>query len=645
MMNKLLRFTLLLLLVSTAAASWAQSGRTLKTANLPKPKTALQAVAKPTPLTGLENDGNNNLSVPPAPVMFRSADEELPGYTHYDRQTNGTEPARIHVWPDGNVSGVWAFSAQPDADPAPSYSDRGTAYNRRNDWIQNIQPNARVETVRTGFPNYVVTASGTEFICSHWVPAANTYQIAAYYRQAGQSTWTRNDIPLGNTPNGVLWAKAAADGENIYVMALTTPSAFNGAPYLGVNGHPLFYRSPDGGATWDIVNGVIPGLDNTLLAEGTSDSYVLAARNGVLAVGLFDNWADTKIWKSYDNGNTWDPPYTLVDFPLDKYVTDAGYTLDDIGGLDPDRPNPDDSLAVFTTDGYGALLIDNAGFVHAFAGEMYVIDVSLTDGGTNYYPGVNGLMYWNEYFPDEPMATFTGALDLNGNDTLDIVGTINPVAYGSSISSMPSAAVHTVNDTVYVAYSVMIEGLADNTGSPLRHVWIAKTGDLGENWELVADIHDETNDPILADAQEGAYPYLFKTVGPDNTIHMLYQRDYVAGTNINRTGVQADPADIVYVGLQTVTTSTKQATELLPISLTPNPATNFSRISFDLKQASDVQIEIYNAVGARVQTQQLKAQSGVNFLYLNLSNLANGMYSVRLTAEGAQGAAKLAVQR
>mgnify|MGYP002335665319 CR=1 FL=1 len=77
--------------------------------------------------------------------------------------------------------------------------------------------------------------------------------------------------------------------------------------------------------------------------------------------------------------------------------------------------------------------------------------------------------------------------------------------------------------------------------------------------------------------------------------------------------------------------ATEELTEVTDISLFPNPAKDMMRVDFDLEEARQLQVEVFNATGQRVQ--QLGAtnfNSGRNQLTLDVSQLSNGVYFLRM---------------
>ncbi len=62
----------------------------------------------------------------------------------------------------------------------------------------------------------------------------------------------------------------------------------------------------------------------------------------------------------------------------------------------------------------------------------------------------------------------------------------------------------------------------------------------------------------------------------------------------------------------------------------PNPAVNNATLSFNMDAAGEVNIAIYNMVGALVSNEVAVAQSGLNKHNLNISNLDNGQYIIKI---------------
>ncbi len=659
MMQKIANFTLLVAILVGAITANAQTALVRQQLTLPKQNASQMKprLIQPANLTGLEDvqsTGTPQQSVPTATVAFRNVDQlgEVAGYTNYDLQSNGTtRSTRMHVWPNGDVSMGWTGSRQPEGD-GNGFSDRGTFVNYRSNWnaATPTYPNTRVENERTGFGNYLVTEDGTEFIVSHAGSATPKYRLHTSRRAAGATTWIDADIP-SNVPKGSLWSHAAVDGNTIYVLALTAVTgAIGGTVYRGLDGHPLLWRSSDAGATWDIIDGVIPGLDSSEYRGLSSDTYSIDARDGVVAVGIFDTWGDTKIFKSSDKGVNWTST-TLIDIPMEKYLFNTGYTVDDLGGADPNAPN-NDSLAVFTTDNGGTVHIDVLGNVNAWFGRMYVQDEDLADAGWVYYPGQNGLIYWGE---NDPESLYLSAFsqDWNNNDTLDIdlpSGAASALT-GYGLASMPAAA-SDEDGNIYVAYSANVENLYDlETSENYRHTYLTGTRDFGQNWANPIDLQYAAftpgSDTVTGDFTDAVFPQTYKLVGQDGKLHMSFQIDSDPGLAILVTGNQTEESSLVYVGFENISTlvfTNEIKPNTLDFTVSPNPAQGQTLVTVNLEKTADTFIELLDLNGRVVsRLEQGNMSAGKHALVLSTAALNNGLYILRMRSGNVMGVKKLMV--
>ncbi len=626
---------LIALMAFWSATAFAQANRIQKHPGLmqPMPMTAHNE-------TGLNIQGIDlpvhDFTPPTDGVQFRGPlTETIIGQTVYDLQTNYSVCNRFSVSPDGNLMATWTQGFT-----ATAYPERGTGYNLYDGSTWGAVPTERLEAnVRTGWPNHGITNSGDELIVSH-VFTSPEYRLHYLRRAAGETDWTEADIPT-TTPFGSLWPRMAtggADGESFHVIAVATPIANGGVAYEGVDAHLLYYRSQDGGETWDISDAIIPGLDSTKMLEiHNADSYSISAKGNTVAIGLFNQWGDIMVSKSEDNGDTWTTT-VIHDFPLDKYVIDSGYTFEDL----PQDTLAPDSMAIFTSDNSGHVLVDNNGLVHAFYGEMYVQDADLTDAGWTYYPGTSGMAYWNENYGEDSIRTIVDVIDLNGNGVLDITGIANIALYYVSLTGFPSAGVDADNN-IYLAYTMVMEteGFFDpDDAQHYRHVYLTSSMDGGETW---TEPYDAINADVIEEADfipfiEAVFPTVNPNVGTE--VEFIYQQDFKPGL-ITR-GDMDDPANnfINYVHIPTsifgvVDTETPVAPETLQFSAMPNPTKGEMVVEFELKNNSSVNLALYNLTGQQVaqlfHANQLN--SGLQRQQVDLSALPQGAYFLQLRTD------------
>ncbi|HMQ46133.1 MAG TPA: T9SS type A sorting domain-containing protein [Saprospiraceae bacterium] len=600
-------------------------------------KASHEMGALPSDHPGIKNTPSNT------PLIFRNSEATI-GTTEYDLQSNYSGCKRISKSAEGNIMTVWTMGFEETG-----YPDRGTGYNISVGGSWDVAPSERLEDgIRTGWPNHVVTASGKELIVNH-VFTPGIYGTHILRRNASSDPWIAEILPT-TTPFGIVWPRSAVggtDGETIHVIGVTLPVANGGVVYEGVDLHILYYRSTDGGATWDITDRIIPGLDASLTTQlQAADSYFIDARGENVAIGLFNQWTDILLFKSTDNGDTWTK--TIVkDFPIDQYLIDQGYTIEDLPPYDENQP---DSLAIFTSDNSGTVLLDHSGVAHVFYGQMYVLDDDLTDGQWTYFPATSGLAYWNESYASNEIRTIADVVDRNGNDTLD-VGSIDELAtYFTSLTSFASAGIDAAGN-LFVVYAGLIEGedfINQEDGQFYRHIYAIASSDGGETWTEPLDLIAEefVQEPDLVNFIEALHPSLIREVG-DN-LELIYQQDFRPGWIVRG---DMDPVETNFINFMEidkallVDVSTKEVVSNAHFKLQtlPNPTSGAVQISFDLAEQAAYQVGIFDLMGKSV----LKTSSngiGLQQLELDLSDLPKGIYMLRLQTQGQTTAMKMVVE-
>ena len=476
------------------------------------------------------------------------ATETLIGTSTYDLQSNGAVQNRIVVHDDGTISAGWTMSQEYNT----TYSDRGTGYNFFDGTSWGAQPTARLESSRGGWPSIIALGNGGECAITH--NTANSLINNTSRTNIGTGAWTENTV----TPDYLIWNRSAAggiDGNTIHMIALTEPSGgtWTGLPFNGVSGALLYYRSQDGGITWDITDMQLPGTDSSAQIGMSGDVYAIAAKGQTVAVAYFDDWGDSFIVKSTSNGDsaTWTKT-TFLDFPVDKYAMDDGLDLDNDDTLD----------YVYSTDNCGALILDDFGDAHVFYGVMEYRDDDLTDAASSWFPATNGIAYWNESFgPDTTPATvqdtslwysdmmndhwIVQAPDLNGDGIVSGVDSTGGYAlYYGSRASMPNAGLDALGN-IWLSFSGYTE-TADNGTQVFRHLYVTKSEDGGITWKTPVDVtpHDDW---------DGMQESVFGSMSPvvDDKIRIVYQKDFEPGLAVRGDEDMVDNNDIIYLEIDT----------------------------------------------------------------------------------------------
>lgn len=579
-------------------------------------------------LTGAEPGAGGHVN-PNLPVIGRTEMEETVGETFYDLQSNSATPRRLASHTDGTRYATWTMGMQ-----ATAYPDRGTGLNilDPNSGSWGDYPDARIEDTRTGWPNIGILADGSPVIVAH-----RAGPEALYFSRMENDVWVHNTIPSA-APSGVIWPRMAIggpDGNTAHVLGITYPTGNGGAVYEGVDGHVLYYRSLDGGVTWDKQDIILPEINKDYYTRMDADSYAIDADGNTVVVALFADLGDVKVSRSDDNGETW-TTWTVKDFPIDQYTVDQGYTTADIP-FDPDAP---DTLAIQSSDNTGAVLIDKSGMAHIWYGEMYYLDATLTDNNFSFFPAWMGLRYWNETFgEDSTQLLIPGIIDANGNDTLDIASTDEIAAYFSSMTSHPTVGTD-ADGNIFLAYSGVTENYVSdfstpNAGQHTRHIYMTHSEDLGATW---SDPFDVIRDDLVLEADlinlyETMFPAMDKRV--DSKVHILYQGDFEPGLSVRG---DMDAAAVNYMNYLAVDLEEfgLTGTEVVnpaefAFEVSPNPASGFVKINYELPTAGQTGIRIYDMMGRQVKSISTEMQAAGSYqAFLNVDNFSGGIYLVQL---------------
>ncbi|MBP7849320.1 MAG: T9SS type A sorting domain-containing protein [Lentimicrobiaceae bacterium] len=464
--------------------------------------------------------------------------EYITGTTFYDLQTNKSNQNRFYRYPDGTMAATWMYSTD-----YPNFVNRGTGYNYFNGTSWGAAPTVRIENIKVGWPSYAPLGTGGEIVVSHIGSTGLNISTRAV---RGTGTWAHTSLAGPTSNPNLLWPRMITSGithSNIHIMALTAPIANAGTLYNGSDGALLYYRSTNGGLSWDISGVQPPGTDTSAYLGLSGDCYAWAEpRGNTLAFVVGDSWFDLFLLKSTNNGTSWTK--TMIwQHPYPFF----------------NRTTPTVTDTFYCPDGSVAAAIDNNGKVHVFFG---INRAYANTAGSYWFPLVDGLGYWNEDMPQitssfvkntlhpdtlENHGQLAGyALDVNNNGSLDI-STVG--YYYVSLSGMPTATIDS-NNIIYLVYSSVMENLTNGV-QHYRHLLGRKSIDMGYSWGNILDL---TAAPIHS-AHECVFPSM--AAFSDNKLHLLYQQDMEPGlavrgdldpyANNNIVYLNVDKTDLVHV--------------------------------------------------------------------------------------------------
>ncbi len=559
------------------------------------------------------------------------------GYTVYDLQTNSSIQNRIKYQGagSGKISAIWTFGTVD-----PSFPERGMAYQYKADynseWVNNpgyansISNITRTENIRTGFGSLDRIAGKGDVILAHNLNG--TLQLTTN-NNVGETVFASNPVSVLDS---LFWPRMVVggpDGKTVHIIALTTPTSGDpaGLPVQGIDGALVYCRSTNGGQTWDQTKVLLPGIDATQYKRFGGDGYAIDVRGNTVAFTCGDLSHDWFMMKSTDNGDTWTKttilPFPIVNYDMETMLSDTNAIPDGIADT------------IDNSDGSVAIVLDNNDNAHVFSGFGRMLNDALESPATySYFPGQNGIMYWNEVAGGNP-AIIAGTPDLDGDDALNIGASF--ANYSTALASYPSAGVDASNN-VYLIFGGAVETDAFGSGNYLyddgtvqvsyRHVFAMRSIDGGTTWTNPQDL---TNfDPLT----EYMYASLARDV--DDSIRFIYQEDATPGVYINWEQATAPeyehgPAEnlIKYLAypVNNITSVKEQASNFDGVNLYPNPATNVTQLNFTLKKATSINATIINMLGQKVSSVNGGTMAAGNHnVQLNIGGLAPGVYFVNL---------------
>jgi hypothetical protein len=290
---------------------------------------------------------------------------------------------------------------------------------------------------------------------------------------------------------------------------------------------------------------------------------------------------------------------------------------------------------------------DENGVTHlVFNGYGFLTDG--TDPDSILYP-IMDVGYWNSNMTDfDQRIVLTDSL-VGRNEPVTTYMNTNAVGSGNnlgnafpSIAIGPNGVLAAIWEQAELApgdTSLVIGTFPDGSPSPAgiyaQDIWCAVSGDGGATWSeafyVTGDSSKCDRSPSMAkeieyDAGSGTY-----------TIHLVYMHDPSPGQDLPNLPGQ-DAAWIYYSYDITALTSIDDNPNLVyDFSLAqnyPNPFNPSTTISFELRKASKVTLEVFNTLGQKVATlvnDQMIA--GPHRIKFEGSDLASGVYLYRLTAD------------
>ena len=631
-------FTLALVLL-VATAGYSQVRKVSK--NDAKSKVATMQVSQGT---------ESFVNVQSEPNMTRT-DGEL-DYSTYDWQSNAGPRTWTIQWPDGKINFGYTMAIDN------SFTDRGTGigtYDSNEDvWIPL---GGRIENEKTGFgsiarfkENGIVVAAHTSSMCGVFIVddkdnmTPGSVAAASYLDPTYDPTWP--SVMTSGADRDIIHVVATANGAD--GVSTIVPGA------EGANTPIIYFRSFDGGQTWDKQNVILPYMGTEGgIAWGSNICYWMeTTEDNCLALVVSNSWSDCFVLTSYDNGENWEkrtfwhhpgitttmdnwfmyPRWTSAQWGVDGELClayefngttgepGAGSYYPSIGGVafwSENMPYHGESLPEWGCDPTNPKpMAPGQPFIMDSAYMFEDIYASWWLWSDATHP------MWNEYMGYLPALTDEGEVEPDPYNVMEFNIDDRSLhgAYNSGCVAMPVLAKVPGSDCDMVAvWSAMDENNMDGAGNYYYKLFASYTGDGGRTWAPQVHI---TND-FMYQYNECVYPQaavvgttLVVAAQMDGETGTFVQSDDADGSNNYYQGLTFELNDLfpgVGVGVPEVSHNTH-------MSVYPNPAVE--QLNVTLSQNAD--IVIYNIMGQNVMN--VEGHAGANSI--NISSLNAGIYFI-----------------
>lgn len=342
---------------------------------------------------GLEDASDLTPALRTSPLMETNDLISIVGETHYNSPSNTNARNTINFRKNStDAAVVWTM--------AKSNASRGTGisyYSCNEGWDVMPDPETgRIETVRTGWGIHGFTEEG-EVVVSH---DGATGLVVNTRDKWGEGAWNQyilkgpSYVCEGVSTTALLWPTMATNGNTVHMLCVTEQwstvyymedkfpqlDPING--YQGFSTFPLYYRSTDGGKTWEEpVDLRTWGLTDYETFKMSADDYTITTKGDHIVLLISSGLGFVIYFESWDNGLTWEKK-----------------TVYHVGEVMLYNTPPVETVLLPQT---AAICIDDEDHVHVVFNTM--LERKDENGETlSYYPNMFvGTIYWNDTF--EPL--------------------------------------------------------------------------------------------------------------------------------------------------------------------------------------------------------------------------------------------------
>lgn len=614
--------------------------------------------------------------------MMRATSRNYIGTTYYDLQTNGSMAPKMVAHNDGTISSVWTTNGSTS-------SSRGTGYNYFNgtSWINDASSTARIENARCGWGT-LTCVGDAEIVAAH---NGNDALLINICPQKGTNNWTQTTLQGPAVSNGtststcLLWPQLASSGNVVHLIACTESDA--GYLYQGIQTCLVYYRgtydASSNTISWESPR-IVGNVTASEISAFSGDAYAIAAKNNTVAIFTANTSHEAFLWKSTDNGVNFTKT-TVAAHPYPGYNESTTLVTD----------------TPYVADGACAVALDDQGKAHVAFGLTRLLNDDLTDETYSYFPGVCGMVYWNEDMqpilnvgcntldPDTLLAAGYQVFmrnDLTGDGHAYFANNAEMPSYGVSAVSVPQLVAE--NGNVYVIYTQLLDFpfLDVENGAYFRGIFGQKSSDNGNTWSgatswlsynnecyyindwgwTVLQEEDTFTIADMRDAVEIESENMFPAVAShivNGKLNMSWQNDYTAGSEIKENSVgMCQRESLIYffsidaseIGIYNNTDevcqglwldSTAVANRIFSgMKMYPNPASESVNITFSSEENANAMLSVTNLMGQTVYNMNVNVYEGYNMVNVPVNQLPAGIYMVNIRSNKGTTTQKLIVK-
>ena len=577
-------------------------------------------------------------------------------WSYYDLQSNHMVNNRMYELPTGQVGVVMTMSHE-----SSGYNDRGTGYNFFDGESWSDEPDARIESMKTGWPSIAQWGETGEILVAHAPIKCWTREVA------GEGEWQFNGI-LPYSPEGfefdddASWPRIATSGDNhniVHIIADIQHSFSSDS----VGHWQVVYRSedPTDNDAWVCNYSPLADYDENYNIF-SADDYAIAANGHTVAILYTGSWDyHTILFKSYDDGLTWEKhivwenPYAGLD-----WVNDSASLFGE-----------------FYMPMAGDVVIDDYGTCHV-ALSVWVIDHDELGNSVSIYYGlsVDGVAYWNDgmgqpiqskdgnpdyalrlWWPD-PEDTQYIQRDDDSTKWIGFVPRYQGVDWSNTqlyhgedywrrfggISGTVALSVDQYGNLACAFSSadmLRTDGTANNYY--LRNIYVSYRNIDEAYWHPLEDALADGN--FLLEESECIFPIAAPRASTPGEFWIGFHADDLIGLSIGTGASQASATEngmyVVKVTAPEGYWSVPETTEAKDVvyEIYPNPATDYVIVKSSMDAAATVTFT--NLAGQTVKSYNKNLTTGENSINIDLES---GVYFMTVNANGFNKTTKVVVK-